>query len=104
MECIYLIGSKDSSLYKIGVTKQANIKKRLENIQVGCPYNIEVLDVFESKYPYKVEKIIHRSLSFCKEDANGVKLRGEWFYLGLETVYKFKEICMLHEQNYSKIV
>ena len=100
MECIYLIGSKETSLYKIGVTRQHDIKKRLENIQVGCPYKVEVIEVFESENPYKVEKIIHRSLKGCKEDANGIKLRGEWFYLGLEFVYKFKDKCILHERNY----
>ena len=103
MECIYLIGSHETSLYKIGVTEEVEIKTRLRNIQVGCPYKIEVIDCFPTIYAYKVEKIVHRSLSCEKTDGNGVPLHGEWFYLGLENVYKFQEKCTLSESNYKII-
>jgi len=103
MNCIYLIGSKETSLYKIGVTDNKGIQIRLLNIQVGCPYKIEIIDSFSTPYAYEVEGIIHRSLSSNKEDANGVPLRGEWFYLGLEEVYGFQEKCLFNESNY-KIV
>lgn len=103
MDCIYLIGSHETSLYKIGVTKKEEILTRLRNIQVGCPYKVEVIDTFPSYYAYKVEKMLHRSLRCEKKDGNGVPLHGEWFYLGLVDVYKFQEKCLLNETNYKII-
>lgn len=100
MKYIYLIGSIETSLYKIGVTSKKELKNRLSNIQVGCPYKVEVIDIFPSEYSYKVEKILHRTMSTNKTDGNGVPLHGEWFYLGLEEVYKFQERCKLNEDNY----
>ena len=97
--CIYLIGSKETSLYKIGVTSQKKVNTRLINIQVGCPYKVELIEVFKSFDSYTIEKILHRTLSANKRDGNGVKLHGEWFYLGLEEVYKFREKCQLAESN-----
>lgn len=103
MECIYLIGTHEKSLYKIGVTEEKEIKTRLRNIQVGCPYKIEIIDSFPTPYAYKVEKILHRSLVCEKTDGDGVSLHGEWFYLGLVDVYKFQEKCLLSETNYKII-
>ena len=100
MECIYLIGSIETSLYKIGVTTKKDLQTRLKNIQVGCPYKIDIIDTYPSWFSYKVEGILHRTMQSNKTDGNGVKLHGEWFYLGLEEVAKFRERCELNEQNY----
>ena len=60
MGYIYLIGELDSlNTYKIGVTKHKNIEKRIAELQTGNAKELYVRTYFQSKYPYKLEKMLH---------------------------------------------
>lgn len=57
---------------KIGIAD--NPKKRLSELQVGCPFKLELVRAFASRDPRRDEKSLHHSLGKHHE-------RGEWFRL-----------------------
>lgn len=95
---IYLIKAQEINLYKIGFSKNAN--KRIKQLQTGCPYQLEIVSIYEPKmFPYKVEKVMHRSLSIYKKDEDEASLMGEWFDLKNEDVRNFVVNCKKAEDN-----
>lgn len=84
---IYLVKCGNFDLYKIGWTKCRKLKNRLENLQVGCPFEIIPLAYKEirgyAKYGTSnaevLEKTLHRK--YWKQ-----RVRGEWFKLNKEQV------------------
>ncbi|MFB8166021.1 GIY-YIG nuclease family protein [Streptomyces rubiginosohelvolus] len=72
---VYLIGSTDSSLVKIGWTD--NPKRRLRDLQTGSPVLLQLLAVFEGG-PI-VEAELHRQFADQRR-------HGEWFDLGPDPV------------------
>lgn len=90
---IYLIYARQFDVCKVGISKSS--KSRLKNIQTGCPVEVEVRSVFVSKYPHKVERILHRNFKKYKiEEITGIgKLTGEWFALPLSEILNFLESC-----------
>lgn len=94
---VYLKHCAALDAYKIGVS--INAKKRNKSLQTGNPYQIDTLYVFESKYPYKVETILHREFHLKKTDVNEIKLKGEWFNLNVEDVSDFLNKCISIEKN-----
>lgn len=78
-------------LCKVGISKSS--KKRVKNIQTGCPVEIEVRYIFESKWPHKVEKSLHRQFNRYKNDEYSGMLKGEWFSLPVEEILGFLETC-----------
>lgn len=67
---IYLIGSLKYGFVKIGYSK--NPHKRLKEIQVGCPFEVNILSV--AKGNMLKEKLIHKKYSKYKSF-------GEWFFI-----------------------
>ena len=95
---IYLIKAQDINLYKIGISKSAT--NRLKQLQTGCPYQLELISVYEpKKFPYKIEKIMHRSMSIYKKDEDSVSLMGEWFDLQTEEINNFLCNCESAEKT-----
>ena len=87
---IYLIRAQEIYLYKVGITK--DIKQRLKQLQTGCPYQLEVIDMYEPKeFVSKIEKMLHRRFS-CYQTKDFSKIQGEWFDLPNDTVLNFKKI------------
>lgn len=88
---IYLlyIDTPDGRLYKIGNTKK-NIWNRISQLQTGCPYEINKLETFNSKYGQKVEKTLHNLLSYDKT-------YGEWFKLDIGIENNFIKLCEKYE-------
>ncbi len=96
---VYLIGciGNTDCYVKIGMT--SNIKRRLSNIQTGCPHIINEVFVILSEYREEIEgleKLLHILLE-------PQRLRGEWykgsedFYLTLNTV-----LTKINEGNFSQ--
>ena len=75
---VYFIQSKKSnSPVKIG--HSSNIEKRLEDLQVGNPYKLEVkvkLPFSSKMLAISTEKLFHR-----EGEKNHQRLNGEWFYI-----------------------
>jgi hypothetical protein len=84
---VYLlkIDTPDKRLYKIGSTRNS-ISKRIQGLQTGCPFEIKLVDYYESKYGQLVERSLHNRFSYKQT-------HGEWFELDLTEEFKFKEMC-----------
>lgn len=94
---VYLlkIVNDDKSLYKIGFTR-GSIYKRIRELQTGCPYQINVVDIYSSEYGTIIERSLHNMFSHSKT-------YGEWFELGVEDEVKFKKLCEQYE-NIQKLI
>lgn len=88
---VYLIKivNDDKTLYKIGFTK-GSVYKRIKELQTGCPYEIIMVDTYNSEYSSIIERALHNIFSHRKTF-------GEWFELGLDEELKFKELCEKYE-------
>lgn len=87
---VYLIHQEDSDLYKIGVSKRVN--KRLKENQTGNGTKLEIIAVFPTEIPYKIENIIHRKWQHKRKE-------GEWFELDYNDVNSFETVCREIENN-----
>ena len=91
MGFVYLIGEiDDDTKYKIGVTKKKNIDERKKELQTGNSDELYIKNVFETKYPYKLEKMLHRYF-------HNKNILNEWFSLDKEDVNSFNDICLKYE-------
>jgi len=67
---VYFIGNKEKQLVKIGKANQP--KRRIEEIQVGFPYQLEIFLIIEGNEA--IEKTLHNKFK-------NKHIRGEWFIL-----------------------
>ncbi len=89
---VYLIGQLDNkNTYKIGVTKK-DVNLRLKELQTGSSEELYVHSHFFSKFPYKLENFLHKSLNIHNKV-------NEWFILSEEQAKDFKRKC----EDYEKI-
>jgi hypothetical protein len=58
MGFVYLIEDKVNNIYKIGTTK--NLNKRIKSLQTGNPNELYIKFSFETKYPFRLESLLHR--------------------------------------------
>lgn len=88
---IYLlyIDTPDGRLYKIGHTKH-RLQKRLSQLQTGCPYEIKVMETFDSIYGQLIERTLHNRYSHCK-------MFGEWFNIDISVEVNFISLCENYE-------
>jgi len=80
-----MIDTPDKRLYKIGSTRKS-ISQRIIGLQTGCPFEIKLVDYYESDLGQLVERILHNRFSHKKTF-------GEWFELDLVDECQFKELC-----------
>lgn len=96
---VYLLNAWGTDRYKIGFTK-SDVKKRIKQLQTGCPDELILVKVYESEEYKSVESWMHR-----KHHAKRVE--GEWFELTPTDIYEFHKDCekfnetikMLKENN-----
>jgi hypothetical protein len=81
----------DSSKCKIGVTKEIN--GRVKALSTGNAHELHVVTLYKTKYPYKIEKFLHRKFA-------NKRLNLEWFLLTDEDMITFKSEC----EKYEKII
>jgi hypothetical protein len=93
MGWVYFINQADTQNYKIGVTSSKTIERRKLYLQTGNASELIICYKFETKYPFRLEKMLHNHYS-------NTRLVGEWFVLSDEEAIDFKNIC----EKYSKIV
>lgn len=67
---LYVVRCED--FYKIGIAQ--NVEGRVGLMQVGCPYELEALVVFECEDPELVEEVLHNRFG-------RYHVRGEWYQL-----------------------
>lgn len=68
---VYFIGNREHDFVKIGYTA-GHPQRRLNALQTGCPFKLEILLVIDGDPPW--EREFHR---VCAES----RLSGEWFKL-----------------------
>ena len=76
----------DGERFKIGMTKQKDIHKRILELQTGNPDEIFLLSYYETEYPYKIEQMMHRRYK-------SAQIKNEWFDLNAHQVLHFKDEC-----------
>lgn len=87
---VYLICENgDNQLYKIGVTK-GSVSDRLKKLQTGNGNPLYCVTSFQSKSPYKLEKMLHAHFANDREE-------GEWFLLNKDQVSEFEALCQKFE-------
>ena len=93
MSYIYLINELDTKNYKIGVTKSKHIEYRKLKLQTGNPKELFVCKHFETKQPYKLERMLHNH--YFK-----TRLVGEWFKMEDDEALCFITVC----EKYQKMI
>jgi len=92
---LYLINIHNTSFYKIGIS--VNPGKRVKQLQTGTPQQLNIISIFNSKYPFKTEKSLHNKLNSKKVTDNFnydfEYLKGEWFNLAPKDVLDFLPLC-----------
>jgi hypothetical protein len=88
---IYLIRQKNTSYYKIGFTQDERIESRLTNLQVGNPFELEIIGSF-----YTFSQMTEQKLNqFFSEKY----VHGEWFNLTNEDAIHILN-CEWRQQNH----
>lgn len=95
---VYLFNLECTDIYKIGFSKHP--KKRIAEIQSGCPFKVVEVARFESEYPSRVESKMHRIFGAQKEDEDGRELQGEFFSLTFDDRKMFIEHCQKAEEMF----
>ena len=85
MGYVYLIQDINNDTYKIGVTK-GDPKTRLKKLQTGNSTELILRYVFETKYPFRLETMLHNKYSYLKE-------MNEWYALPFDVVKNWGDIC-----------
>jgi predicted GIY-YIG superfamily endonuclease len=91
MKSIYLIRSKETGDYKIGISKHP--QKRLKQLQTGNSSELELITSYDSEYASRIETTLHNIYSHLKKE-------GEWFELSLTEAMDFRSKCIDTEQNF----
>lgn len=76
----------DGENFKIGMTKQRDINKRIMELQTGNPNEIWCVKYYETQYPYKIEQMLHKRYF-------ATNIKNEWFSMTSEDVAKFENEC-----------
>lgn len=95
---IYIIGN-NKGFIKVGLSKDP--QKRIKQLQTGNGDKLSLIfqECFECnrKKVFKIEKMIHRSLSsLCS------KKEGEWFLLNSENIDRVKNTITWHRIRYDE--
>jgi predicted GIY-YIG superfamily endonuclease len=84
MVFLYLIKNIDNSTYKIGVSK--NPSTRIKQLQTGNASKLEIIHIFKTTFPYKIESSLHRKYSLQN-------IHNEWFEMSSIDVDNFLNEC-----------
>lgn len=88
---IYLIGEVGNpNRYKIGLTRDKEIEKRLKKLQTGSSEELYIRYIFKSNHVTKLEKMLHRHYSSVHEI-------NEWFNISDEDAKDFINICKKYQ-------
>lgn len=90
MKEVYLLKSSYTGYYKIGVSK--NTAKRIKQLQTGTAEDIDIISVYKTDIPFKLETALHNFYSMYK-------VNREWYNLPLEVELEYLEFCKKTETN-----
>ena len=81
---VYLLCDGDK--FKIGMTCQKDINKRISELQTGNPNEIFISAYHETNYPYHIEQMMHLKYK-------SFNIMNEWFDLSPKQIIEFNEVC-----------
>ena len=88
---VYVLGDFTKvNIYKIGVTR-GNVEKRIKKLQTGNSGEIFLCMKHWTKYPFFIERKLHRKFSENR-------IMNEWFILETEDVNQIKDIIRKEEE------
>ena len=90
MKEVYLLKSHYTGYYKIGVSKNTN--KRIKQLLTGSSEDINILYVYKTDIPFKLENALHNFFS-------NYKIKREWYNLPIEYEFDFTLLCKKFEEN-----
>jgi hypothetical protein len=91
MKKIYLIKCENESVYKIGYSK--NPQLRIKQLQTGSDKILKLISQFDTKFPCTLETALHRRFSYLRKN-------GEWFKdLPELFINNFEKECQKVENN-----
>lgn len=91
---IYLIKSKETQLYKIGIA--TNPYKRIKNLQTGNAEVLQIITTYKTLNYNTIEKALHNRFSYIRKE-------GEWFEFDLDIELNFLKYCELYDKNINLI-
>ena len=94
MGYVYLIKDIDKNVYKIGVTRKKD-SRRLKQLQTGNSGELELINIFETKYPFRLEQMLHKHFE-------GSHLHGELFTI--EKPEDFESICKIYQNRIESLL
>lgn len=94
--CVYLICDPVNDHYKIGVTKNDE-SERLKRLQTGNSNEMFVHTIYKTKWPFRIETLLHKKYS-------SKKVLNEWFELSPEEVLEFKDVCGKLEKQIESVL
>lgn len=81
---VYLIHCTGSNKYKIGMSQYSS-RSRLNTMQTGCPFKLDLIRSEKVQAVKEVEAMLHGAF-------NGNHWRGEWFSFGKGDINRFDDI------------
>lgn len=90
MGYVYLICDQANDTFKIGVTRDLK-SNRMKKLQTGNSTELFVCDIYETKYPFRLETMLHSHFANKKE-------LNEWFKLTASDRANFRNICIEKER------
>lgn len=94
MKYVYLIKSKETQLYKIGIA--TNPYKRIKNLQTGNAELLEIIHTYKTINYNNIEKALHNQFSYIRKN-------GEWFDFDVDIELNFLKYCKLFDDNITLI-
>lgn len=88
---VYLIQQESTNNYKIGITKHANVSKRIRQLQTASPEKLILISEFLTKHNYMLETAVQNYFKLNK-------INNEWF-LNIDKD-QFINFCKLTESNF----
>lgn len=95
MKYVYLIQSLENNTYKIGMSKNPNM--RVKQLQTGNSSELKLIESYQSKHASKIEKTLQRKYSSKKR-------KGEWFEFSIENEVTFANECKQIEDNINFLI
>ena len=90
---VYLMESTKTGQFKIGVSKDPDVRKKTLETGHGGPLNIRYS--FHTEYPFAVEAQLHQYFENQRKE-------GEFFELSIDDTERFIYLCSLYDNCLTK--
>jgi Meiotically up-regulated gene 113 len=75
---VYIIGFVDPKITAVKIGVSNNVDRRLEQLQTGCPWDLQVMSLDYRPDAYQIEDYLHKKFRRYR-----IRPNGEWFDFGV---------------------